>query len=243
MGVMASQITSLTIVYSTVHSSADQRKLQSSASLPFVWGIHRWPVNSPHKWPVTRKMFPFDDVIMRHELCSSNVWHLPSLYYFTLLGWILAIYSKSKLVLKSLLMYVTAYHSKFSMMVSWHGNSFLISGLWCHRIWSSFPTLLLIFNEIRCYFVNHGHVWWLPILIFTCKLNRKHVSYIWESRNCEKVLLNWWSAQWSIEGNSCFIVNSNKLCSIYTYTSNLILNGYPSVMYFVTKYMLPYWEL
>ena len=40
------------------------RKYQSSASLAFVRGIHRWPVNSPHKWPVTRKMFPFDDVIM-----------------------------------------------------------------------------------------------------------------------------------------------------------------------------------
>ena len=54
MGAMASQITSLTIVYSTVYSSADQRKHQSSASLAFVWGIHRGPVNSPHKWPVTR---------------------------------------------------------------------------------------------------------------------------------------------------------------------------------------------
>ena len=43
---------------------ADQRKHQSSASLAFVRGIHRWPVNSPHKWPVTRKMFPFDDVVM-----------------------------------------------------------------------------------------------------------------------------------------------------------------------------------
>ena len=61
MGAMASQITSLTIVYSTV---SDQRKHQRSASLAFVWGIHRWPRNSPHKWPVTRKMFPFDDVIM-----------------------------------------------------------------------------------------------------------------------------------------------------------------------------------
>ena len=40
------------------------RKHQSSASLALVRGIHRWPVNSPHKWPVTRKMFPFDDVIM-----------------------------------------------------------------------------------------------------------------------------------------------------------------------------------
>ena len=64
MGTMASQISSRTIVYSTVYSGADQRKHQSSASLAFVRGIHRWPVNYPHKWPVTRKMFPFDDVIM-----------------------------------------------------------------------------------------------------------------------------------------------------------------------------------
>ena len=64
MGAMASQITSLTIVYSTIYSDADQRKHQSSASLAFVRGIHRSPVNSPHKWPVTRKMFPFADVIM-----------------------------------------------------------------------------------------------------------------------------------------------------------------------------------
>ena len=64
MGKIASQITSLAIVYSTVYSDADQRKHQSSASLAFVRGIHRGPVNSPHKWPVTRKMFPFDDVIM-----------------------------------------------------------------------------------------------------------------------------------------------------------------------------------
>ena len=68
MGAMESQITSLPIVYLTVYSSEDQRKHQSSASLAFVWGIHRWPVNSPHKWPVTRKMFPFDDVVMKTEL-------------------------------------------------------------------------------------------------------------------------------------------------------------------------------
>ena len=58
MGAMASQITSLTIVCSTVYSDADQTKYQSSASMAFVRGIHRGPVNSPHKWPVTRKMFP-----------------------------------------------------------------------------------------------------------------------------------------------------------------------------------------
>ena len=64
MDTIASLITSFTIVYSTVYSGVDQRKHQSSASLAFVRGIHRGPVNSPHKWPVTRNMFPFDDVIM-----------------------------------------------------------------------------------------------------------------------------------------------------------------------------------
>ena len=64
LGAIASQITSIMTDYSTVYSGADQIKHQSSASLAFVRGIHRWPVNSPHKWPVTRKMFPFDDIIV-----------------------------------------------------------------------------------------------------------------------------------------------------------------------------------
>ena len=64
MDALTSLITSLTIVYSTVYSDADQRNYQSFVSLAFVWGLPRGPVNSPHKWPVTRKMFPFQDVIM-----------------------------------------------------------------------------------------------------------------------------------------------------------------------------------
>ena len=52
MVVMTSQITSVAIVYSTVHLGPDQRK----------------PINSPHKGPVTRKMFPFDDVIMAWQV-------------------------------------------------------------------------------------------------------------------------------------------------------------------------------
>ena len=56
MGVAASQITGITIVYLIVSSGADQRKHHSSVSLAFVWGIHRWPVNSPLKGPVTRNM-------------------------------------------------------------------------------------------------------------------------------------------------------------------------------------------
>ena len=93
MGTIASQITSLTIVYSSVYSGADQRKHQSSASLAFVRWIHRGPVNSPHKWPVTRKMFPFDDVIMK-SFDSSDLGHfspfpLPSCtqyMYYSALG-------------------------------------------------------------------------------------------------------------------------------------------------------------
>ena len=68
MSTMASQITNLAIVYSTVYSGTDQRKHQ----------INRWPVNSPHKGPVTRKMFPFDDVIMENRVLS---WCQLSRYY------------------------------------------------------------------------------------------------------------------------------------------------------------------
>ena len=76
MSAMASQITTPMIVYSTVYSGVDQRKYQSYASLAFVRGIHRLPVNSPHKGPVTRKMFPFDDVIMFLSTIPSHVWGL-----------------------------------------------------------------------------------------------------------------------------------------------------------------------
>ena len=65
MSTIASQITGVSSVYSTVCSGTDRRKHQSSASLVFVRGIHRWPVNSPHKGPVRRKLFPFNDVIIK----------------------------------------------------------------------------------------------------------------------------------------------------------------------------------
>ena len=64
MSMIASQTTSISTVCSTVGPGTDQRKHQSSASLTFVQGIHRWPLYSPHKRPVMQKMFPFDDVIM-----------------------------------------------------------------------------------------------------------------------------------------------------------------------------------
>ena len=74
MGAIASQITSLMIVYSTVYSDEDQRKHQSSTSLAFVRGIHQWLVNSLHKGPVMWKMFPFDDIIMHFHLVHGLAW-------------------------------------------------------------------------------------------------------------------------------------------------------------------------
>ena len=53
------------------------KKHQSSASLAFVRGIHRGPVNTPHKCPATRKVFPFDDVIIWITICGSRVRQFP----------------------------------------------------------------------------------------------------------------------------------------------------------------------
>ena len=63
------------------------KKHQSSASLAFVQGIHRWPVNSRHKWPVTRKMFPFDNVIM--SILSAITRDVRIVPYFQIWGYML----------------------------------------------------------------------------------------------------------------------------------------------------------
>ena len=66
MTTMASQITSLMVVYSTVYSDADQRETSKLRATGLCVGNSPGPVNSPPKGPVTRKMFPFDDVIMKY---------------------------------------------------------------------------------------------------------------------------------------------------------------------------------
>ena len=80
MSAMASQISSISIVWSTVCSGADQIKHQSSASLAFARGIHQWPENSHHTEPVTRKMFPFDDVSMTNRM--NDALYLRHLHIF-----------------------------------------------------------------------------------------------------------------------------------------------------------------
>ena len=102
MSTIASQITSLTIVYSTVYSGADQRKHQSSASLAFMRGSHREPVNSPHKGPVTRKMFPFDDVIMKW-IFPPFEYEWDQLMYVSAWSWMLFTFSEIKWHLRNVL--------------------------------------------------------------------------------------------------------------------------------------------
>ena len=86
MSVLATQITSLTIVYSTAYSGADQRQHQSSASLAFVSGIYRWPVNSPHKGPpVTRKIFI---IWWRHLANSAIVKNIASKIMLSINSWV-----------------------------------------------------------------------------------------------------------------------------------------------------------
>ena len=57
MSAMASGITDVSVVCSPICSREDQRKHQSSASLAFIRGIHRWPVDSLYKWPPMRSCF------------------------------------------------------------------------------------------------------------------------------------------------------------------------------------------
>ena len=74
-------------------SGANQRKHQSFASLAFVWWIHRSMVNSPHKGPMTRKMFPFDDVIM-YDIASTSKVPIDNNDLFGWIEWCLLIIKK-----------------------------------------------------------------------------------------------------------------------------------------------------
>ena len=80
MSAMGSQITGVSIVCAAVCSGTGQRKYQSSASPAFFMGIYRWQVDSPHKGPVTRKMFPLDDVIIIHQYKNTTKYE-PCAYF------------------------------------------------------------------------------------------------------------------------------------------------------------------
>ena len=94
MSAMASQITGISIVYTTV--CLFRRRSKETPKLPVTGlcgGMHRWPVNSSHQRPVTRKIFPFDDVIIvPYGIdCWLDSWYLDKFHG----GWI---YQKVKIV-------------------------------------------------------------------------------------------------------------------------------------------------
>ena len=91
MSAMASQTIDMSLLGSTICSGMDQRKRQRSVSLAFVRGIHQWLVDSPHKGPVTQKMFPFDDVIMQYQptmACLQYMYFTASLLLLWCSGWL-----------------------------------------------------------------------------------------------------------------------------------------------------------
>ena len=79
MGPMASQITSISIVYSTVYSGADQRKHQSSAPLAFVRGILPGTGEFPAQMASNAENIPFNDIIMSlgmHHVHCEYIWYV-----------------------------------------------------------------------------------------------------------------------------------------------------------------------
>ena len=104
MAAMASQIASVSSVYSTVCSGANQRKHQSSASLAFVRGLHRWSMNSPRKGSATRKMFLLYDV---HDLRCFSDWskHVLPLGYCIIIWQALALLLKCRVLIEIIRIY------------------------------------------------------------------------------------------------------------------------------------------
>ena len=86
MCVMTSQITSNSTVYSTICSGQHQRNTEALPYWPFVRGIHRSPVNSPHKGPVTRKGFPWWRHHAHERVMECNSKYLGENYFFDYLG-------------------------------------------------------------------------------------------------------------------------------------------------------------
>ena len=137
MSATASQINSFTIVYASVYSDINQRKHQSSASLAFVRvGIHLWPVNSPHKGPEMRKMFPFDDVIMKQGRVQVMAWLL---FGAKPLSEPMLAYCQSNPYKQNSVKFESKHNSIFlaSPYNEWYLNEILSS--WVARAWGTLP--------------------------------------------------------------------------------------------------------
>ena len=158
MTAMASQITGLKIAYSTVYSGADQRKHQSPALLAFVRGINRCPVNSPHKGPVTWKMFPFDDVIMVISLITSM--QIAMLLYMYMIQY-RANVLEFPLACDS---YMIKWYSTEAMWQCW-----LYSSPWSYRLYDLNRLIREKISQLMSMTANcKPSVWWVMLLYHTC---------------------------------------------------------------------------
>ena len=165
MSPIASQITSLAIVYSTVYSDADQRKHQSFASLAVVRGIHRGQVNSPHKGPVTWK--------------NAAIWWRHHVKF----SWLAIIANADPIVSTD----GSALRAMTFIMTSSSGNNFHVTGLLCgeftgHR-W--IPRIEASDAELWCF------LWSVPEPTFA---QTKETRVIWDAIALIMTLLNFLSA-------------------------------------------------
>ena len=162
MTAMASQITGVLIVCWTVCSGADHRKHQSSASLAVVRGIHRWLVDSPHKGPVTRKMFPFNDVIVFGHHCAFICPRtIPTL------GWLSA-----GMVIGKLQVSIIWYHF-YGSPITFQITSFKIAD----KIYRNITVGWLGgFGKQKSHRINHQHL--------TCLMWRKDMLKMWNETTC-----------------------------------------------------------
>ena len=147
MGARASRITCLTIVFWTVYLDTGQRKHQSSASLAFVRGTHRRTVNFPHKWPVTRKMFPFDDVIMSIPWWVQQVDYQHNVVFFTF-------------------PLCNEYHKWTINVMSWFQS--------CQALWSASVLPCLMLNVSTRELFNENYDQWI---FHAISVKQKYVSF------------------------------------------------------------------
>ena len=152
MSAMASQITGIATVCSTVCSGADQRKHQSSASLAFVRGNPPVTSGFPHIGPVTWKMLPSDDIILNHSegLCNNRQNVLTILFCHKIyLQWIFLLVLFTDLCLDKFLIFPIL------------GNSYSADVLHFR--------LKACFNSTRILILNYMR-WWWDCLIFIIEI-------------------------------------------------------------------------
>ena len=192
MGAIASQITSLTIVYSTIYSGADQRKGQSSASLAFVRGIHRRPVNSAHKGPVIRKIFPFDDVIM---MCRD----MATLKYLKMLCGQLKEQMRC-IERHPVVVYLSMILVMAMVMMHWLWSSVRIKMMTCFEIWCLFVLTLhciLLRFDVLCH--RNQKVFMMPTLsgLAAARIVKTMTSVVmWVRSQRRSCLVTWFAIKW-----------------------------------------------